>query len=92
MNANEIILAAAVSRLASLGEIQTRINPYVKSAYKSIEFYIEGVKHDNLPSHAQIGVEIVNALAEKIVFWIDGMESDADSWGETLNEIENFEG
>jgi hypothetical protein len=86
----EKIVAAAIARLASVGEIITQINPNLgKDAEKSIYFFISPKGFQTEPD---IGIEIVNFPFEKIIFWVDGVECDEEYFAATLDAVENFDG
>jgi len=82
---NETKLNAAIVRLFSiqhLGEIKVRINPDILGEEKSTEIFLE-IKNFCL------GVEIVNAPNEKILYWVDGQAVEEETWAEVIDDLEN---
>lgn len=78
---NEQILAAAVSRLSSLGELETIFNPDLTGKTKSIVF---SVKLDGV----QMEIEAVNHPKEELIFWNDANQVSEKAWAEALDEWE----
>lgn len=89
MSNNETKLTAAIARLfslAHLGEIKTRINPdiahFPAKSIKSTEIYLE-------IENFSFGVEVVNAPEEKILYWVDGLEVQEETWAHVMDELDN---
>lgn len=91
MNALETIAAAAIARLASLGTLQTYINPDLRGEgdeqpNKSITFFVDipDLKSAN-KKEFEFAVEIVNYPDEKLIFWADTNEVSEAEWAEILD-------
>ena len=74
----EQILAAAINRLASLGQIGVFINPDLTGAEKSVSYFLD-------IGNIRFEVESIVYPENKLVFYVDGELVSEEVWAEALD-------